>query len=95
VGETGIGVGVIVGVSLMPGVRDGDGVNVGVRVGGSVGIICTADAPQPLMSSARTGTIMKRKDREAQRFIIKACVIVSNFSSSITCSAYGCGRISK
>lgn len=62
VGDTGMGVGVIVGVSLIPGVRDGEGVKVGVLVGGSVGMICTAVAPQPLMSSARMGTIRKRED---------------------------------
>jgi hypothetical protein len=70
VGETGIGVGVIVGVSLIPGVRDGDGVKVGVEVGGSVGMICTTVAPQPLMSRARTGSIMRRKGAEARNSVM-------------------------
>lgn len=60
VGDTGIGVGVIVGVAFGPGVRVADGVKVGVCVGKSVGTICTAVAPQAVRATASVTSPIKR-----------------------------------
>jgi hypothetical protein len=52
VGGALMDVGVIVGLTPKPGVREAVGVNVVVTVGGSVGITCTAVAPHALASKA-------------------------------------------